>query len=428
VPASGGLVTDPISWLGTAFFTGMANAAGKDFYQALKSFVLNQYPQAADGVARLEKDPYSQARRDQLSATLYRLGAAADPELQRLADQLMAAVAGGGHLGSRPAGNAVHPSLLDQLARAKQEGGMRALYQTFRDHVQYVSRVRSCFPVANSGLLVTSIDRAIDIPSDVRAHVASLHAEIRRIIIQIAQSKQSDRYYQTEGAMRSLASQVQRDRGSRIVEADKAFCISADTLQLTVNSFTAISHGLITETERASSPQWQIQMMFGHAVLVHELAEFTIEFIRGFNPGGQAELQALHQEALDRIRWARADQERLERQALQPNIHPRMGDGVRQNLRGSHAALHLLEQEWQSYMTQFSQPDWRLAQAQQLLPTLELIRDEARHRLDVLEIGTVLNSLRQNDRAVRATAEALSGFIPNPLTPTRLRNLVGTLY
>ena len=102
--------------------------------------------------------------------------------------------------------------------------------------------------------------------------------------------------------------------------------------------------------------------------------------------------------------------------------------GVLDNLKQMDVALEVLQKEWQSYVAQTRQLHERIAEVQNKIPTLELIRDQARLQLDVLELVTMLRFLRQNDEAVRAAVRTLHGLRLVPLTPDRVRRLLGSSH
>jgi hypothetical protein len=88
--------------------------------------------------------------------------------------------------------------------------------------------------------------------------------------------------------------------------------------------------------------------------------------------------------------------------------------------------LDFFRDEWNRYISDTKQFYRRVEEVQNKIPTLELIRENARVQLDVLELVAMLRFLRHNADAVRATVESLQGFRLAPLTPARVRRLIGT--
>jgi hypothetical protein len=432
----GGLVIDPVSLavfalaqaLIKAAAQGAGEAAGTDAYHAMKARILRKYPAASASIEKLEEEPYSQERRERVAATLHSLGGSNDPELAQLADQLMSAVQNGYQDAPpvQPNQHAEHAYSNDRVAQSKRLAGIRAVNQMLGEHIRRVSDLRSYHVVDNSSLLSSSISRARDVPAGVRDEVAALHGRIRQIIAQVAWSIENGRYQHTESSLQNLASRHEQERAMRLVQADKAICVSYETLRLTVDFFSELNGQVLERTAREPSAQRQNQMMFGNAIMIYELADFMIGFIRGFAPGGEFELEALHEETLERIRKAKNEQQRQAERARHDDIEPPVRASILDNLKQTDAALEVLQQEWETYVAQTRQLHDQIAEVQNKIPTLELIRDNARLQLDVLELVAMIRFLRQNDEAVRAAVRTLHGLRLVPLTPDRVRRLVGT--
>jgi hypothetical protein len=408
---------------------GAGEAAGADAYRVMKAKIVKKYPAASSSIESLERDPQSRERQEHVDATLRSLGGAHDPELARLADQLVAAIQGddesspdSGYPGNGYTGD---PYADDRVAQAQRTAGVGAVRQTLDVHVRRLSEIRSRYLLDDSSLLSSQISRATDLPGEVRSELAALHGRIRQIIGQVAWNIETGRYQDTENLVQTLPGRSERERAARLVQADKSICVSYETLRLTVEFFSDLNSQVLERIERESSAQRQSHAMFGNAVMIYELADFMIGFIRDFAPAGLFELDALHEDALERIRKAQEGQKRLAAMAQQEGIEPGVRSSILEDVRQRDAALELLQKEWASYVAQTKQLHGRIGEVQNKIPTLELIRENARIQLDVLELVAMLRFLRQNAEAVRAAVRTLHGLRLVPLTPDRVRKLLG---
>ncbi|WP_209639035.1 hypothetical protein [Kibdelosporangium banguiense] len=66
-----------------------------------------------------------------------------------------------------------------------------------------------------------------------------------------------------------------------------------------------------------------------------------------------------------------------------------------------------------------------VTQVRNKLPTLGIIRENARIQIVTLQLVALLSLLKQNDRSIRGAVEALEGFQLAPLTSSRVRRLLG---
>ena len=410
---------DPISLIVIALVKGalsgfgqeMGRAAGSDAYQALKMALVRKYQPAAASIDQLEREPESPERQAEVKRTLRNLGADDDEEIMRLSEQLMEIVEQG-------------PWTDDPLDEVKRAGGVQALTHTLDNHIELVRTIKADYPLDDSELLAPNIAQAKDIPAKLRDDIAQLHARIRDIIEQVALKIESGKYQETEAVAKSLPGRNERDRAIRLVEADKAIRISYESLRTTVEMFSGLNEKVLTKIQQERSEDRKTQMFFGNAIMIYEMADFVIDYIENFRPTGFRELESLHQETLQRIDKARKDQESLATRAQREGIEPTVRDATLEDVRIRGEALDAFQEEWDNYVAETKQLHSRVDEVHKKVATLELIRDNARVQLSVLELVSMLRFLRQSADAVRAAVETLQGFRLAPLTASRVRRLV----
>jgi chaperonin cofactor prefoldin len=415
----GVFMLDPVSLIVAALVRALMGAAqqagstaGRDAYQVLKAALVRKYGKvASSSIDNLERDPGSPERQDQLAATLGRLGAGNDQELLRLSEQILQAIEQG--------------VWVDPVEQPKRTGGVRAIAHLLDEHVKRVTYIRANYLVEDSDLLSSRISRVRDVPNELRTEISALHDRIRQIIGQVAWNIENDKYRDAEDLIQSLQGRSERERAVSLVNADKEIRVSYETLRLTVSFFSELNTEVLSRIETESSVERQNQMMFGNGILIYELADFVIGYIEDFVPGGFQQLEALHQDTLRRVQKTHADQELLITSARRPGIEPGVRDGILEDVKNRAAALTVFQEEWEQYVVETKQFHGRVRDVQNKIPTLELIRENARVQLDVLELVSMLRFLRQNADAVRAAVETLQGFRLAPLTPTRVRRLLG---
>jgi hypothetical protein len=410
---------DPVSLavmaLTSAIIAGAKEAgknAGGDSYQLLKGYLIRRYGHAAEvGIANLERQPGAREYRDDLTRVLHGMDAEQDRDLGGLAQRLYDLVEEG--------------VKDDPLEQPKRAAGVNAVGRLLETHIQSLSDIRSRFPVGDSQLLSSDMATAPNIPQELRAQVSTLHERMRAIIQQVAVHIENDKYQEAEQLPQTLPNLIERERAARLVQADKAIHISYGSLALAVSFFSELNETILARIEHERSVQRQTQMMFGNAIMIYELAAFAIDFITDFTLGGVSEVEALHQDTMSRIAKAHEAQERLTANANREGVEPAVRDGILEDIRHRAAALDFFRDEWNRYVSDTKQFHKRVEEVQNKIPTLELIRENARVQLDVLELVAMLRFLRQNADAVRATVESLQGFRLAPLTPARVRRLIG---
>lgn len=405
---------DSVALIVTALSAGATEAgrdAAHDAYEALKASILKKYKPAYRNVQRLERDPGSPVRKEELARSLRKLGAGADSDLTELARNLIEVVEQGSW-----------DSVLDQPRR---DFGAYAVGKIMDNHVDRVAALRAAYRMDPEDLIASRLSSSADVPYALRKEVSKLHADIRRIIEQVALNIESGKYRETEAMAGTLPSLKEREKAVALVNADKKLRISYETLNLTVSFFSDINAEILTRIESEQSTERQSQMMFGNAITIYELSDFVISFIKDFSPSGSGELNALHAETIRRIDKARSSQQALAASATGKGIEESVRTGILEDVRNREKALQILREEWGQYMEETQQFHKRIGEVHGKIPTLQLIRENARVQLEVLELVSMLRFLQQNADAVRSTVETLQGFRLAPLTPARVRRLLG---
>jgi len=158
--------------------------------------------------------------------------------------------------------------------------------------------------------------------------------------------------------------------------------------------------------------------------MLYELADYVIGFVENFTPGGLQDLESLHQEALRRVETTREAQQRLREQAEREGIDVAVRDGILRDVKQREEALITFQEEWGRYLADVKQLYSPLAEVRGKIPNLELIRENARIQIEVLEMVSMLRFLKESSSSIRATVDILKGFQLVPLTASRVRRLL----
>ena len=418
-------MTDPVSLILTALVNGAlarVESAAQDAvasgYTGLRQYLADRYGAGvADSVRTLEQHPASPEVQARVARELRVAGAEHDPRLTDLARNLTALI-------EDPvpaAAPQVPPDPVEGLRRAT---GLRAVGQALEDHVGKVMAIRSRYPLDDTALLSSDIGRQRDIPRQVRDEVLGLHERIRRIIEQIADRIEQGRYAEVQQAVAELpAGFAERQRAQELVDADKQVQVAYDALRLTVEFFSDLNQSVLAKIERQASPGQQTTMMFGNAVMIYELTDFVIGYISAFGLG--TEIDQLHAEAKQRVAHTRTQQRALEARVLSADIEPAVREQTLEDIRAREEAFDELESEWDAYLGEVRQLRSRVDEVRGKVPTLEIIRENARIQIMTLQLVAMLRFLKQNSESIRGAMDTLQGFRLAPLSSSRVRRLLG---
>lgn len=369
-----------------------------------------EFPAVIPDIEALERDPGSPELQAQLAAALRSLNANNNPNLWRLAEQLRDTIEYG-----------ISADPVDQLKRAV---GFRQLQEILNTQLERLIRIRASYRVDGADLLSSNISRATDVPASLRAEVRALHEKIRKLIAHFAVTIEGGKYGDTEHLAKSLPARTMQERAIRLIEADKQLHVSYETLRLTVGFFGDFNVAVLDAIREEESTDRQMNMMFGNAIMLYELTDYVIGFVENFTPGGLQDLEELHREALRRVEITREAQQRLSEQAKRDGIDPGVRDGILRDVRQREDALTAFQEEWGRYIAEAKQLYSPVANVRGQIPNLEMIRENARIHVEVLEMVSMLRFLKESTNSIRATVDILKGFQLAPLDASRVRRLL----
>jgi hypothetical protein len=389
------------------------SVVAKDGYESLKAAILRKYgPQVQTDIEKLEQDPTDQGYRDELAQKLRDLGTEDDTELQELAVDLLFII------------ETLTP--VDRIERAQRKAGIRAVDLTLQRHVGGVLDARSHYSLDDRELLTSSIARQSQVPQAVREEIAGLHSTIRDQIETIATQIENSKYKDAETAIANLPlSYVERQRAANLIRADKHMHVSYQALKITVEYFSELNQSVLQSIEREVSPQREANMMLGNAIMIYELTDFVIRYIEAFMVNGTAEIEKLHCETKEKIAELQRQQSALEQLANSPGVEPAVRDQTLADIQNREAAIEELKLEWDKYITEVKALSSTVGEVREKLPTLEVIRENAKVQINLIQLVAMLQFLKQNSNAIKGTIDALKGFRLAPLSPNRVRRLLG---
>jgi len=395
----------------------VARRAMMDAYEALKDTLTRKYgTRVAASIQQLEQHPESVESQVAVTRELKAVGADKDPEIIDLANALLALI-------ENPE---LSEEAYDPIEAVQRRAGVRAIGDVLERHIGSIIRVRSEYRVDDSDLLTARIGRSSNIPQSVRAELAQLHTNMRKIIERIAERMEDQKYKDAEQAIDDPRfGMSDRERATALVAADKKFHVSYQTLKTVVEFFSLFNEEILSRIEQEASPQRQSNMMLGNAVMLYELTDFVISYIQEFSVSGVDQIDDIYNDIKTRIEEFRNQQDALEKRANNPAIEPSVREDTLAHIQHRRSAIDEVESEWAKYVAEVKQVNGVLDEVRGKIPTLEVIRENAEVQISLLQLVSLLSFLKQNSEAIKGTVDAIQGFRLAPLNSNRVRRLLG---
>jgi len=417
-------VMDAVTLIVTALVNGFLSELAKDAYNALKGAIHRKYNSTVS-INKIEEDPKSIQNQEIVKAELRQVGADTDAEILALASDLLDLV-------EPPPEPKRKEQLLqnnnpDEILEYTQwNGGRLALKQIFEKHFNDLLKIRDSYSVRNVDLLSGKIASNYQIPREIVNDISKLQNKVRDVIQRTAVFIESKKYSAAEKAIAEMdLAHVDRDKAQAIVLADKKINISYQTLKATVEYFKEINEFLRDRMSRTRSRRVESHLAIGNAILVYELTDYVIKFIEGFSVDGYTELLQLHTTTQKTIEDLRRRQKQLESNVKQENVESKVRIQTLENIRLREESIIVLEREWKDYIESVEILKSDLGKVKLKIPTLSVIREDAKIQIEILQEVEMLRILKQNITIVEATLLTLESIQLIALSPDRVRRLLG---
>ena len=320
------------------------------------------------------------------------------------------------------------PSKPEELLEiAEKQAGTDAMQMLVEKHINNVMALREQMAINDIELLSSHIAANKNIDKTVKDRVASLHATMRNLVEEVAKRVENQKYKTSEEAIAGLQlSLTQTEKVKALLFADKTIHVSCQSLKVAVEVFCELNRQIVQRLESAPDipAAEERKLVLGNALLVYELTDFAIRFITDFRLRGTNDIEAIHKEMLRTIGALRDEQKSLRKQAESQDVEDVLRQQVLVDIANRDESIKVLEEEWSSYMETVRSLEAETANVSKKLPSLRLIRDNAKAQINTLAVVAVLQIVQSNIRAIEATVLQLEKIELASLSADRVRRLL----
>lgn len=318
------------------------------------------------------------------------------------------------------------PSESDIYDRAKKDA-CAEVDGVFAHHLGSLAKLRAKHPLNNSDLLSGKVTSKV--ASRAAEDIAQLHQKIRHLISRIAEGVSHARYHPAEEELQQSATGLnEKTRAKELLTADRAKYSSCQECNLVVEVLShlhaGITHKLASADQQPDARQ-QRWLLLSNAVLVYEIADFTIGFLNEFLIRGTEQIETVYKEFNRKKSKDLAEVQQLRQQAAGKGVDPGVREKTLESIRYREEALDFVTAEWEQYLEENGRLQQEVAELRKHLPNLELIRANAKNQIDVLETISLLPTVKEGVSALRDAIGSVEKMKLIPLSTDRVKKLLG---
>lgn len=317
----------------------------------------------------------------------------------------------------------------EYIELAEKRAGAKAIEHLIDRHLIQIMDIREAYPLDDLDLLSSEIKNNHDLRRGVRKDVSRLQEKLRFMVEAITRRIADRRYSSTEEVIRGMKlSKNERMKFDDLLNNDKRVHISCQSLKISVDVFLELNRRIIEKIERsdtARDKQTARRMILGNAIIVYELLDFVIHYIETFKVAGLDEIDRIYRNACEENKRLLAKENEREKRARSENIISEIREQILADVKSRKEVISRLSLEWDAYIKTIHEKKEKTATVNDSLPSLKLMRDNAKGQIEVLQAALVLGIVKTNLGALQSSMEALGKIELVTLSPDRLRLLIG---
>jgi hypothetical protein len=312
---------------------------------------------------------------------------------------------------------------------AEREAAGEATKEVVEKHIAEIMEIRERFPLEDLDLLSANIGHRRGVPRSVKRQVSALQEKMAAIIEEVALRIEAPKYQGPEETLAAMRiSHNERSRAHSLIGAEKEVHISCQALRIAIDFFSELNKHTFEKIEAARASgekRRERSLVLGNAILVYELTDFLIKYIKSFELQGIGDIEGLHASIKQEVERLRDQEERRKEDLLSDKIDPSVRDHLLSDIENRMRSFGVLEEEWDSYLGQIDGLKAQVAAIVETLPTLNAIKDNAQGQIEFLQAAAIMNIVKSNLSAVQSSISSLEGLKLVSLSPDRVRLLLG---
>lgn len=326
-----------------------------------------------------------------------------------------------------PINEVLTPDEYREMAERKAAG--EATKQVIEKHLEDLMQFREQFPLDDMDLVSSRIGQRQDIPKHVKQQIGALHAKMRNIIEEAASRIEIYKYKNSEEVLANIKlSFNEKSKANSLITAEKQVHISCQSLKIAIDFFSELNRLIFDKIEKAKETgdsKLERNLVLGNAILVYELTDFLITYIKSFELQGMSEIEKLHSSMKIEVKQLRNEEEKRKGDIQLEDIDQTVRDHILSDVQHRLKSFDILEKEWDNYIEQINGLKTEVGNVGKKLPTLNAIKDNAKGQIKFLQAAAVMNIVKSNLNAVQASISSLEGLRLVSLSPDRVRRLLG---
>jgi hypothetical protein len=298
-----------------------------------------------------------------------------------------------------------------ELIEIEKNSACQAVQKYLQDYTEGIQQIQQKFYLSNKDIMSPKLLENPRLTSEEMAMLTNLKRNLDTIINKVAvrvEDRRVDSYDNYTEQYKLNA--YDRLRVDTLVNAVRDINISIQKIKISFLIFSYCNDVIKNDFDNCLKVSNLVdgrKLILGNMLLIYELSNYLISFLENFRLEGIDDVRRLSQEEMDKIYKAMEELQNLKDTASTIKMEPpRVKEQVLANLNDREKSLVLFKEEWDNYVKKVQVVQDNVGNLKEQIPTLRLIRDNARNQLDFYEIMKIFGIMMIAE-AVEKSLEAL---------------------
>jgi hypothetical protein len=245
----------------------------------------------------------------------------------------------------------------------------------------------------NVELLSSSLIANKNIHANTKAKVQEYSQNIQKILFATAHFIEKEKFESVDKAIDEISlSKFDKNRLVKLVDAQKNLSFSYSTLSAVIEIFKMANKNILEEISKvgvADSTEKRLSktaLYLKNAIIVYELTNFVVDYLSSFQLNGINDIKVVQQEVYRDIEKGHKDDEELRKQ-VNKGSNEKLRDMMFVEIEQRNSMRKSIKAKWESMLQQIDGQTKTVGDAKNFIGDLKIIRDNAKNRIDILNIA-----------------------------------------
>jgi hypothetical protein len=320
---------------------------------------------------------------------------------------------------------------LNNLREQFLQQGAKLVQYEISEQAEFAVQVQQDQELKNIDLLSESLIVNRNLPKNIKAKTQEYQTNLQRILLATASFIEKEKFKSVDDAISNInLGKIDKNKLTNLVNAQKKLSFSYGTLVAVIEIFKLANKLILSEindfgaTENSQRKLGKAALYLKNAIIVYELTSFIVDYLSDFNLQGIDDLKYIKDEIFKDIENNKKNDESLKLKAINKG-----SDSIREStlrdIEQRDGVRNRIKEKWESMLKTIDGQSTKVKEAKNYIGDLELVRENAKNRIDILNITATTLLVEDSLNRISELASTIQDWALPPLDERAACELLG---